>query len=115
MVVGVLILSGAVNTSMIGANGILNRVADDGVLGHAPVAGLLDLLRRDPPDRAEQLGGKLPRTRAGLLDGRRATTHWAVCDALQRRYPTARVEADPIFVRDGKVSTSAGVTGSRAG
>jgi transcriptional regulator GlxA family with amidase domain len=47
---------------------------------------------------------------AGLLDGRRATTHWAVCEALQRRYPTARVEADPIFVRDGKVSTSAGVT-----
>ena len=47
---------------------------------------------------------------AGLLDGRRATTHWAVCDALQRRYPKARVERDPIFVRDGKVSTSAGVT-----
>ncbi|HKW92101.1 MAG TPA: GlxA family transcriptional regulator [Methylomirabilota bacterium] len=47
---------------------------------------------------------------AGLLDGRRATTHWAVCDALQRRYPAARVERDPIFVRDGKVSTSAGVT-----
>jgi transcriptional regulator GlxA family with amidase domain len=47
---------------------------------------------------------------AGLLDGRRATTHWAVCDALQRRYPRARVERDPIFVRDGKVSTSAGVT-----
>jgi transcriptional regulator GlxA family with amidase domain len=47
---------------------------------------------------------------AGLLDGRRATTHWAVCDALQRRYRTARVERDPIFVRDGKVSTSAGVT-----
>jgi transcriptional regulator GlxA family with amidase domain len=47
---------------------------------------------------------------AGLLDGRRATTHWAVCDALQRRVPSARVERDPIFVRDGKVSTSAGVT-----
>ncbi len=47
---------------------------------------------------------------AGLLDGRRATTHWAVCDALQRRYPGARVEGDPIFVRDGKISTSAGVT-----
>ena len=47
---------------------------------------------------------------AGLLDGRRATTHWAVCDALQQRYPKARVERDPIFVRDGKVSTSAGVT-----
>jgi transcriptional regulator GlxA family with amidase domain len=47
---------------------------------------------------------------AGLLDGRRATSHWAVCDALQRRYPKARIERDPIFVRDGKVSTSAGVT-----
>jgi transcriptional regulator GlxA family with amidase domain len=47
---------------------------------------------------------------AGLLDGRRATTHWAVCDALQRHYPKACIERDPIFVRDGKVSTSAGVT-----
>ena len=47
---------------------------------------------------------------AGLLDGRRATTHWAMCDGLQRRFPRARVERDPIFVRDGKVSTSAGVT-----
>ena len=47
---------------------------------------------------------------AGLLDGRRVTTHWTACDALQRRFPSARVERDPIFVRDGKVSTSAGVT-----
>ncbi len=47
---------------------------------------------------------------AGLLDGRRATTHWAVCEALQRRYAKARAERDPIFVRDGKISTSAGVT-----
>lgn len=47
---------------------------------------------------------------AGLLDGRRATTHWAWCDALQRAAPRARVEHDPIFVRDGEVWTSAGVT-----
>src|SRR5215470_4944463 len=47
---------------------------------------------------------------AGLLEGRRVTTHWATCDALQRRFPAARVERDPIFVRDGKVATSAGVT-----
>jgi transcriptional regulator GlxA family with amidase domain len=47
---------------------------------------------------------------AGLLDGRRATTHWARCDALQRRFPAVRVERDPIFVRDGNVFTSAGVT-----
>jgi len=47
---------------------------------------------------------------AGLLDGRRATTHWSACEALARRHPAVRVEADPIFVRDGQVATSAGVT-----
>ncbi len=48
--------------------------------------------------------------RAGLLDGRRATTHWAACDALGRTYPSIEVDPDPIFVRDGNVYTSAGVT-----
>ncbi|HEY3021280.1 MAG TPA: GlxA family transcriptional regulator [Solirubrobacteraceae bacterium] len=47
---------------------------------------------------------------AGVLDGRRATTHWAACAELARRYPSIRVEADRIFVRDGAVFTSAGVT-----
>jgi len=47
---------------------------------------------------------------AGLLDGRRATTHWAACEALARRFPAVRVERDPIFVRDDLVYTSAGVT-----
>lgn len=48
--------------------------------------------------------------RAGLLDGRPATTHWASCADLEARYPAVRVERDPIFVRDGNVATSAGVT-----
>ena len=47
---------------------------------------------------------------AGLLDGRRATTHWSACAALKRRFPKITVEEDPIFVRDGNVWTSAGVT-----
>jgi transcriptional regulator GlxA family with amidase domain len=47
---------------------------------------------------------------AGILDGRRATTHWSWCDALAERYPAVTVESDPIFVRDGNVYTSAGVT-----
>jgi transcriptional regulator GlxA family with amidase domain len=47
---------------------------------------------------------------AGLLDGKRATTHWSECDTLDRLFPLVRVEADPIFVRDGKVVTSAGIT-----
>jgi transcriptional regulator GlxA family with amidase domain len=45
-----------------------------------------------------------------LLDGRRATTHWSFCAELARRFPAVRVEPDPIFVRDGSVWTSAGVT-----
>jgi transcriptional regulator GlxA family with amidase domain len=47
---------------------------------------------------------------AGLLDGRRATTHWRYAAALARRYPAIRVEPDRIFVRDGNVWTSAGIT-----
>jgi transcriptional regulator GlxA family with amidase domain len=47
---------------------------------------------------------------AGLLQGRRATTHWAACAELARRSPGTSVEVDPIFVRDGRVWTSAGVT-----
>jgi transcriptional regulator GlxA family with amidase domain len=47
---------------------------------------------------------------AGLLDGRRAVTHWTRCAELARRHPEARVEPDPIFIRDGTLWTSAGVT-----
>jgi len=46
----------------------------------------------------------------GLLDGRRAATHWSFCAELGRRFPQVRVESDPIFVRDGPMWTSAGVT-----
>src|SRR4051812_20358172 len=47
---------------------------------------------------------------AGLLDGRRATTHWQWCDTLARMYPAIDVERDAIFVVDGSTYTSAGVT-----
>jgi transcriptional regulator GlxA family with amidase domain len=47
---------------------------------------------------------------SGALDGRRAVTHWSYCAELAQRFPAVRVESDPIFVRDGSVWTSAGVT-----
>jgi transcriptional regulator GlxA family with amidase domain len=47
---------------------------------------------------------------AGLLDGRRAATHWASCTRLAERYPAIAVEPDAIYVRDGNVYSSAGVT-----
>jgi transcriptional regulator GlxA family with amidase domain len=46
---------------------------------------------------------------AGMLEGRRATTHWSACARLAERHPNLRVETDPIFVRDGKFWSSAGV------
>lgn len=47
---------------------------------------------------------------AGLLDGKRVATHWASCGRLADRYPTVTVDADALYVIDGKVWTSAGVT-----
>ena len=47
---------------------------------------------------------------AGLLDGRRATTHWGRAEDFARRFPAVRLEADRIWIRDGEVWTSAGIT-----
>jgi len=47
---------------------------------------------------------------AGLLDGRRVTTHWASCEDLARRHPAARVEVDPIFIREGGFFSTAGIS-----
>jgi transcriptional regulator GlxA family with amidase domain len=47
---------------------------------------------------------------AGLLDGLCVTTHWQACALLQRRYPRLRVDPDFIYVREGRIWTSAGVT-----
>jgi transcriptional regulator GlxA family with amidase domain len=47
---------------------------------------------------------------AGLLDGRRATTHWKFGRELAARYPRVRVEHDPLWVKDGNIYTSAGIS-----
>ena len=47
---------------------------------------------------------------AGLLDGRRAVTHWEDCDYLAKQYSAVKVEVDPIYIKDGNVWTSAGIT-----
>ncbi|MEV6587293.1 GlxA family transcriptional regulator [Streptomyces acidicola] len=74
---------------------------------------LVAWLREHGP-RAERLvsvcTGAILLAEAGLLDGRRATTHWAYCDKLARDHPETEVDPDPIYVRDGNVATSAGVT-----
>jgi transcriptional regulator GlxA family with amidase domain len=47
---------------------------------------------------------------AGILDGKRATSHWRVCAKLAKCYPKVKVEHDPIFIKDGNVYTSAGIS-----
>jgi transcriptional regulator GlxA family with amidase domain len=47
---------------------------------------------------------------AGLLDGRDATTHWQWADEFRAHFPNVRLDSDRIFIRDGQVSTSAGIT-----
>ncbi|KQX12280.1 AraC family transcriptional regulator [Streptomyces sp. Root431] len=78
-----------------------------------PDPALIDWLRTHAP-RAGRLvsvcTGALLLAEAGLLDGHRATTHWIACDHLARCYPEVDVDPNPIFVRDGRISTSAGVT-----
>jgi transcriptional regulator GlxA family with amidase domain len=74
---------------------------------------LIAALRRvalHTPRVASVCTGAYPLAAAGLLDGRRATTHWAYCDALNKRFPKVTVDPDAIFVVDGKFHTSAGVT-----
>jgi len=84
----------------------------DGTRAAVQDRALVDFLRRTAP-RARRVAsictGTFLLAQAGLLDGRRATTHWASCAALGRSHPAISVEGDPIFVRDGKFWSSAGV------
>lgn len=74
---------------------------------------LTDWLREAAP-RARRHGsicsGAFPLAASGLLDGKRATTHWNVASSFAREFPSTRLEVDSIFVRDGQTYTSAGVS-----
>ncbi|WP_433176642.1 GlxA family transcriptional regulator [Actinoallomurus sp. CA-150999] len=89
---------------VVGGLGTAEAVGDD-----RTIAWISSVARR-----ARRVGsvcsGAFLLARAGLLDGRRATTHWAACHLLAERFPEVDVDPDPIFVRDDPVWTSAGVT-----
>ncbi|HEX4287435.1 MAG TPA: GlxA family transcriptional regulator [Trebonia sp.] len=101
--------------------------ADLAAIGDAPglmiVPGGEGARRRDP-DLVRWLRVNAPRAgrlvsvctgafllaEAGLLAGRRVTTHWERCDDLAAQYPDVTVDPDPIYIKDGALATSAGVT-----
>jgi transcriptional regulator GlxA family with amidase domain len=97
--------SGALDTLMVAGGAGVEAAASDPVL--------VDWVR-ERASRARRVAsvctGAFLLAAAGVLDGRRAVTHWSYCAELARRFPAVHVEQDPIFVHDGPVWTSAGVT-----
>ena len=94
----------AIDTLLVaGGTGTAAAMADERLIAWLRAAG------ECPPGHLGGSGAFLL-AQAGLLDGRRVTTHWSACDTLARLFPAVEVDADPIYVRDGNVWTSAGVT-----
>ncbi|ROO52131.1 transcriptional regulator GlxA family with amidase domain [Micromonospora sp. Llam0] len=96
--------------------GPLDSVIVSGGEGHLAAAGDSRLvahvrrLARESRRVASVCTGASVLAAAGLLDGRRATTHWMYADQLSARHPAVRVDARPLWIRDGVVTTAAGVT-----
>ncbi|MFI9589211.1 GlxA family transcriptional regulator [Nonomuraea sp. NPDC052265] len=96
--------------------GPLDTLIVSGGIGHVDAAanplvvGHVRRLARESRRVASVCTGAYVLAAAGLLDGRRATTHWREAADLAARYPRVTVDPAPIFVRDGEVATSAGVT-----
>lgn len=93
--------------------GTLLVVGGNGTNAACEDARLVGFLRRCGPRvgrLASVCSGALLLAEAGLLDGKRATTHWCRVAQLEKQYPAVRVEPDRIWVRDGSVWTSAGIS-----
>ena len=98
-------VAGPVDTLMVaGGRDTEDASADQELLGH------LRRLAADARRVTAVCSGAFVLAAAGLLDGRRAATHWAECDLLASGYPAVEVDRDAIYVRDGNTWTSAGVT-----
>lgn len=87
-----------------GGLGYQRAAADRAFVGH--VRRLSALARRV----SSVCTGATVLAEAGLLTGRRVTTHWMYADELAAEYPAVSVDADPIYIRDGQIATSGGVT-----
>lgn len=102
--------------SLEGLRGPLDTLIVSGGLGHRAAAenprivGHIRRLAAESRRVASVCTGATVLAAAGLLDGRRATTHWRYAERLASDYPEITVDPAPIYVRDGSVSTAAGVT-----
>jgi len=78
--------------------------------GHGPLVAWLRRASLHARRTASVCSGTFLLASAGLLDGRRAATHWAMCEVLRRDFPAVQVDPESIFVQHGTVWTSAGVS-----
>jgi len=82
----------------------------DAVLAIPDVIAWLRRSARQSRRVASICTGAVILAKLGLLSGRRATTHWAFCQHLRANFPAVHVEPDSIWIKDGKIYTSAGIT-----
>jgi transcriptional regulator GlxA family with amidase domain len=98
-------VQGSLDTLIVGGGFGSRELAEDGAV--------VEWIRRTA-GRSRRIAsvctGAFLLARAGLLEGRRVATHWSACAELARRHPELQVDPEPIFVREGDVWTSAGVT-----
>jgi transcriptional regulator GlxA family with amidase domain len=94
---------GSIDTIIVSGGEIVRSAAD--------AEKIVTWLKRAEARRiASVCSGAFLLAEAGRLDGRRATTHWGSTDQFRRRYPQVTLDPDRIFVRDGEIWTSAGIT-----
>lgn len=98
-------LGGEIDTLLVTGGLSVSQVRHDEVL----IRGLARLARK-ARRVASVCNGALLLAQAGLLDGRRATTHWLAARELAERHPAVQVDADPIYIKESNIWTSAGVT-----
>ncbi|GAB3239464.1 DJ-1/PfpI family protein [Kineosporia babensis] len=97
--------TGPLDTLVVSGGITYNRAADDNSL-----VAHVRRLARDTRRVASVCTGASVLAATGLLDGRRATTHWFFAADIAKRFPKVTVDAAPIFIRDGSAWTAAGVT-----
>lgn len=103
----------SVETKSFGKKAFDTVIIGAGMQPQPSTPGLLDFVRRATRTSrrvAAPCVGAFVLAEAGVLDGRRATTHWAFARELQSRFPLLKVEEDRIFIIDGSIWTSAGMS-----
>jgi transcriptional regulator GlxA family with amidase domain len=101
------------DTDLRAAADVHTLVVPGGEGAQSPAPELIGWIRLHAPGLARITAvctGAFLLAEAGLLTGRRVTTHWSAADALARRFPEVQVDPEPIYIRDGNIVTSAGVT-----